>query len=149
MPALFADGCDHRTFHGGGRVPAFRLYGETAAAARPDALHWESIPARSRLHGWRIRPHRHHDLSQLLYVQNGPAGLHIDGRLQRVQRPTLVWMPPLYVHGFDFHRRIRGHIVTLSNPLLEGVRAQWPGMAAALALPACLDVGRERERLDA
>jgi AraC family transcriptional activator of pobA len=130
-------------------VPAFRLYGETGDAVTADALHWESIPARSRLHGWRIRPHRHHDLSQLLYVQSGPAGIHIDGHSQRVDRATLVWMPPLYVHGFDFHRRIRGHIVTLSAPLLEAWHAQWPQMAQALARPACLDVGRDRALLDA
>lgn len=130
-------------------VPAFRLYGETGDGAAADALHWESIAARSRLHGWRIRPHRHHDLSQLLYVQSGPAGIHIDGRSQRVDRATLVWMPPLYVHGFDFHRRIRGHIVTLSAALLQAWQAQWPQMAQALARPACLEVGRERAMLDA
>lgn len=130
-------------------VPAFRLYGETGDAAVADVLHWESIPARSRLHDWRIRPHRHHDLSQLLYVQDGPAGIHIDGRSQRVDRAALVWMPPLYVHGFDFHRRIRGHIVTLSAALLEAWHAQWPQMAQALARPACLEVGRDRAMLDA
>jgi AraC family transcriptional activator of pobA len=130
-------------------VPAFRLYGETGDGAVADALHWESIAARSRLHGWRIRPHRHHDLSQLLYVQNGPAGLHLDGRSQRVDRATLVWMPPTCVHGFDFHRRIRGHIVTLSAALLQAWQGQWPQMAQALARPACLDVGRDRAMLDA
>lgn len=130
-------------------VPAFRLYGETGDAPAADALHWESIAARSRLHGWRIRPHRHHDLSQLLYVQSGPAGIHIDGRSQRVDRAALVWMPPLYVHGFDFHRRIRGHIVTLSAPLLQAWQAQWPQMAQALARPACVEVGRDRALLDA
>lgn len=129
-------------------VPAFRLYGEPGSTARPDPLHWESIPARSRLHDWRIRPHRHHDLSQLLYIQNGPAGLHIDGQHRRVDRATLVWIPPLHVHGFDFHRRIRGHIVTLSATLVAGWQAQWPSMTRALAIPACLDVGRERDLLD-
>ena len=129
-------------------VPAFRLYGESGTAARPDRLHWESIPARSRLHDWKIRPHRHHDLSQLLYVQHGPAGLHIDGQHQRVDRATLVWLPPLHVHGFDFHHRIRGHIVTLSAALVADWQAQWGDMATALAAPACLDVGRERDRLD-
>lgn len=130
-------------------VPAFRLYGERIDTATPDTLHWESIAARSRLHDWRIRPHRHHDLSQLLYVQSGPVGIHIDGHSQRVDRATLVWMPPLYVHGFDFHRRIRGHIVTLSTPLLEAWHAQWPPLTRALARPACLEVGRDREMLDA
>nr|WP_208803783.1 helix-turn-helix domain-containing protein [Xanthomonas hyacinthi] len=130
-------------------VPAFGLYGEVDGSAVEDTLHWESIPARSRLHGWRIHPHRHHDLSQLLYVQAGPAGIHIDGHSQRVNHATLVWMPPLYVHGFDFHRRIRGHIVTLSASLLQAWLVQWPQMAQVLARPACLEVGRDRAMLDA
>ncbi|MFT4248796.1 MAG: helix-turn-helix domain-containing protein [Pseudomonas sp.] len=130
-------------------VPAFGLYGESGEATAADALHWESIQSRSRLHDWKIRPHRHRDLSQLLYVQSGPAGIHIDGRSQRVDRATLVWMPPLHVHGFDFHRRIRGHIVTLSTPLLQAWHAQWPQMAPALERPACLEIGRDRDLLDA
>ncbi|TAA09754.1 helix-turn-helix domain-containing protein [Pseudoxanthomonas winnipegensis] len=130
-------------------VPAFGLYGERGGSAPTDALHWESIPARSRLHDWHIRPHRHHDLSQLLYVQRGPAGVQIDGEVRRIARATVVWMPPLHVHGFEFHARIRGHIVTLSPALLAHWTAQWPELATALARPACLEVGHDRPQLDA
>lgn len=52
-------------------VPVFKLYGETSAWPTPDLIHCESIPERSKLHGWEIKPHRHSDLVQLLYVQAG------------------------------------------------------------------------------
>ena len=52
-------------------VPVFKLYGETAVWPTPDLLHCESIPERSRLHDWEIKPHRHGDLVQLLYLQGG------------------------------------------------------------------------------
>lgn len=50
-------------------VPLFQLYGENQAWPGADLLHCESIPARSRLHHWEIKPHRHAELFQLLYVQ--------------------------------------------------------------------------------
>ncbi|MGU1569351.1 helix-turn-helix domain-containing protein, partial [Pseudomonas aeruginosa] len=49
-------------------VPVFKLYGAPLEWPTPDLLHCESIPARSRLHDWEIKPHRHADLAQLLYV---------------------------------------------------------------------------------
>ena len=56
-------------------VPVFQLYGETHAWPTPDPLHCETIPSRSSLYDWEIRPHRHADLVQLLYVRAGEAEL--------------------------------------------------------------------------
>lgn len=56
-------------------VPVFKLYGAPLEWPTPDLLHCESIPARSRLHDWEIKPHRHADLAQLLYVRKGWAQL--------------------------------------------------------------------------
>ena len=64
-------------------VPVFRLYGETDAWPTPDLIHCESIPARSALHDWDIRPHRHGELVQLLYVQGGTHRAHIRLALSR------------------------------------------------------------------
>lgn len=92
-------------------VPAFGLYGEQHADAA-ELLHWESIAARSRLHDWQIVPHRHEDLAQLVYVQRGPATLQLDGRTQRLRGASVVWLPPLCVHGFAFDPAVRGHVIT-------------------------------------
>ncbi|MDQ1091424.1 AraC family transcriptional activator of pobA [Xanthomonas sacchari] len=130
-------------------VPAFRLYGETGDRETPDLLHWESIAARSRLHDWHIRPHRHDDLLQLLYLQRGSAGLHLDGTQQRLRGPCLLLLPPLCVHGFRFQRNVRGHIVTVSAPLRQRLAAQWPSLDEALARPACLPADDQHPMLDA
>ena len=61
-------------------VPLFKLYGENTAWPGTDLLHCESIPARSRLHHWEIKPHRHADLCQLLFVYRGQAELEIEGQ---------------------------------------------------------------------
>lgn len=59
-------------------VPVFKLYGAPLEWPTPDLLHCESIPARSRLHDWEIKPHRHADLAQLLYVRKGWAQLQVE-----------------------------------------------------------------------
>lgn len=116
-------------------VPVFRLYGETASWPTPDLLHIESIPERSRLHDWNIRPHRHADLVQLLYVSAGEADLDIDGRQHKIAEPSIQVVPALCVHGFRFSRDIQGHVVSLALPLVESLE-QALG-AQVLPLPWC------------
>ncbi|MGG5870800.1 helix-turn-helix domain-containing protein [Pseudomonas peli] len=100
-------------------VPVFKLYGETAAWPTPDLIHCESIPERSRLHDWEIKPHRHGDLVQLLYLQGGSAELEVEGVVNRVQQPSLQVVPALSVHGFRFSQDIQGHVLSLALPLVE------------------------------
>lgn len=60
-------------------IPIFKLYGEKSNWWTPDLLHYETIASRSSLHGWEIKPHRHSDLYQLFYIQQGRAELTIEG----------------------------------------------------------------------
>jgi AraC family transcriptional activator of pobA len=128
-------------------VPVFKLYGETAAWPTPDLLHCESIPERSRLHDWEIKPHRHGDLVQLLYVQGGSAELEVEGVVNRVQQPSLQVVPALSVHGFRFSQDIQGHVLSLALPLVEqlGTVLDSPPLARA----ACYPAGEQRRYLDA
>jgi AraC family transcriptional activator of pobA len=100
-------------------VPVFKLYGETCIWPTPDLLHCESIPERSRLHDWEIKPHRHSDLVQLLYVQAGRAALSVEDRTERIDTPVLQVVPALSVHTFRFSEDIQGHILSLARPLVE------------------------------
>jgi AraC family transcriptional regulator, transcriptional activator of pobA len=102
-------------------VPVFKLYGETTAWPTPDLIHCESIPERSRLHGWEIRPHRHGELVQVLYVQGGCAVLEVEGQSYQVEEATLQVVPVMSVHGFRFSRDVEGHVLSLAKPLVEQV----------------------------
>ncbi|WP_425256535.1 helix-turn-helix domain-containing protein [Rubrivivax sp. RP6-9] len=118
-------------------LPAYALYGEGApglpgAAAAVDALHCESIAARSRLHGWEIRPHRHEHLVQLLWLQRGTAEATLDGRVQALTGPALVTVPALAAHGFRFAPEVQGLVFTVQERHLQGLLATAPGLAAAL-----------------
>ena len=115
-------------------VPAYALYGEGAPGAAPavDALHCESIAARSRLHGWEIRPHRHEHLVQLLWLQRGSAEATLDGRVLALSGPALVTVPALAAHGFRFAPEVQGLVFTVQERHLQGLLATAPELAAAL-----------------
>jgi AraC family transcriptional activator of pobA len=128
-------------------VPVFKLYGETAVWPTPDLLHCESIPVRSRLHDWEIKPHRHGDLVQLLYVQGGSAELEVEGVVSHVQQPALQVVPALSVHGFRFSRDVQGHVLSLALPLVEQLGAVLD--SPPLARAACYPAAEQRRYLDA
>lgn len=124
-------------------VPVFKLYGETAAWPTPDLLHCESIAERSRLHDWEIKPHRHGDLVQLLYVQAGTAELEVEGVVHCVQQASLQVVPALSVHGFRFSQDVQGHVLSLAQPLVEqlGAVLDHPPLARAACYPV---LGQQR-----
>ncbi|TLX56548.1 AraC family transcriptional regulator [Stutzerimonas nosocomialis] len=129
-------------------VPVFKLYGEQLDWPTEDLLHCESIPQRSSQHGWEIKPHRHADLLQLLYVQQGLADVEIEGRTHRIERPALLVVPPLTIHGFRFSADIQGYVVTLSAPLLESLQGALDGAVGFAAQPACHLLGEAQAQLD-
>ncbi len=83
-------------------IPTYKLYGEVNEWPTPELLHHESIAERSVIHNWKIRPHRHHDLLQILYIRRGQAHIYLDGGEEAAELPCLVLVPPMCVHGFTF-----------------------------------------------
>ncbi|QOR40335.1 helix-turn-helix domain-containing protein [Billgrantia diversa] len=113
-------------------VPVFKLYGETHHWPTPDLLHCESIPERSRLHDWHIRPHRHADLVHVLHIASGQVELELEGTQHALQGPLVIVVPALTIHGFRFSQDIEGHIVTLAQPLAEQLGQRLEEQASVL-----------------
>ena len=95
-------------------VPAFSLYGEPASRSAEAAIHVETIAARSRLHAWKIRPHRHRDLYQVLLLWRGSMTAELDGTSTLLTGPAYVIVPPLSVHAFSFSNDTDGLVATFS-----------------------------------
>ncbi|MDX1265734.1 MAG: helix-turn-helix domain-containing protein [Oceanisphaera sp.] len=129
-------------------IPVFKLYGEQGHWVTPDLLHYESIAQRSSLHDWEIKPHRHSDLYQLLYVQQGQVELNIEGEINIVEGGVLQWVTPLCVHGFRFSPNVRGGVLTLAIPLVSRFE-QSMNMALAFGSSSLiLEIGKDRAFLD-
>ena len=129
-----------------GSIPVFKLYGETTEWPTPDLIHCESIPERSALNGWEIKPHRHSDLVQLLYVRKGRATLRVEEVVHEVDSPSLQVVPALSVHTFRFSEDIQGYVLSLAQPLAEQIGATLN--SPVLNVPACYSAGFEGDYLD-
>jgi AraC family transcriptional activator of pobA len=116
-------------------IPVYALYGEQSPYAFEDRLHWETLVSRSQLHDFRIAPHRHEQLFQLLHVTGGEARVTLDGRTVTLQPPALVVVPALTVHGYAFSRDIEGVVLTLFERDVRAALASAPDCAEVLEEP--------------
>lgn len=125
-------------------IPSYALYGEADSNPEQDWLHWETIQSRSRLHGYRIAPHRHEQFFQVLQLTGGWAGVTIDEVQHQLTAPAVVVVPPLTVHAYQFSNDVDGVVVTLME---RDVRAAGAGEMPAMVFSGSGDVGDAIDRL--
>ena len=126
-----------------GTVRSFALYGSSdTPAAWAEWVHLESIPERSGLFDWEIDLHFHEGLIQLLYLTEGGEGeAFIDGTRWALRPPCLIVVPARAVHGFSFHPRTDGPVITAAQKPLESLAAiATPELLEHLHRPAVLEV---------
>ncbi len=108
-------------------IPIYGLYGETGALGEREWIHWETVPARSRIHGYEILPHRHASLFQVLHITNGTAEARIDLDTVRLEAPVALTIPALAVHGYHFSRDVDGSVVTVLAERIDRLLGELPG----------------------
>lgn len=110
------------------QLPTYALYGEHGKTMDVEWLHVESIAARSRLHDWEIKPHRHDSLFQILYIRRGRAMVTAEGAVRRIEGPCVVTVPSLTAHGFSFSSRVDGLVITVLEQHLRELLAREPSL---------------------
>ncbi|MFG1378237.1 helix-turn-helix domain-containing protein [Xanthobacter autotrophicus] len=121
----------------GSTVPAYALYGE-GSDGFPDELHVETIVARSSIHEWRIRSHRHGDLYQFFFIASGGGVASIDGATHVLRPGSAVVLPPLVVHSFDFEAGTDGYVASVPPAVLDRASTTHGQWRSALARPAVI-----------
>src|SRR5690349_24240328 len=91
------------------KIPAYVLYGDAPQRIAGPMLHIETIEARSARHHWKIEPHLHHALHQMVFVLKGRGVVLADGQRSQYRPPAMVLMPVGSVHGFEFEPGTKGH----------------------------------------
>jgi AraC family transcriptional regulator, transcriptional activator of pobA len=113
-------------------VPAYYLYGESLQPPDERLIHIETIAARSRLHDWIIRPHRHRDLHQVLLIERGWVEAKLDARTARLTGPAVILVPPGAVHCFRFQPETVGVVISFASTLAEELRGASLGLTEHL-----------------
>ncbi|MGO4525436.1 helix-turn-helix domain-containing protein [Microvirga sp. 2MCAF35] len=108
-------------------IPSYALYGEFDDPVT-DWVHCETIQSRSRLHNYRIQPHRHEKLFQVLHLAGGTADISVDGQSTRLTGPAIVSLPPMTVHGYTFSPDVQGTVLTLFDSRLTHILADMDGI---------------------
>ena len=128
-------------------VPTYQLYGEEIEREGQFRLHCETIPERSRLHDWEIRPHRHEAFFQMLHISGGTGEVLAGDAYHAFAADTLIFVPPGVVHGFRFSRDIAGLVVTVLRERLDIPSAASPHLAAFASEPRIVSGAEGKARL--
>jgi len=128
------------------RIPAYFLYGEAPRNVTASLLHVETIEARSAGHHWKIEPHLHQGMHQVILVLRGSGVTMADGVLAQYRPPALILIPAGTVHGFEFEPGTSGHVISMSDHLLRDLARHEPGVGLLFARPQTLEMGREKLR---
>jgi AraC family transcriptional activator of pobA len=123
-------------------IPAFFLYGEPLRITDERTVHVETIAARSRLHKWRIKPHRHRDLHQALFLQRGYVEASLDDLSTSLGAPAVVMVPPGSVHSFSFQEGTVGLVVSFGIDLAHELSSSMRGSLEFLERPVALPLER-------
>jgi AraC family transcriptional activator of pobA len=124
-------------------IPRFFLYGEPPRDAGERFLHVETIADRSRVNDWRIQPHAHRDLHQLLIIFTGRGEMEAETRRQPFRAPALLIVPAGVVHGFSFAEDTEGYVVTLADTLLRDLAREEPSFRGLFADANCASLDED------
>lgn len=131
-------------------IPNFALYGHDAQPVWLDLVHFERIHERSSLHDFRIDPHFHDGLIQVLYVVSGGGEVFIDGTHWQLYPQTVIVVPARHVHGFHFRPDIDGPVVTAAQRPLEAAASAFaPHLLPQLRRPLVLELSTAVRHVDA
>ena len=117
---------------GGDLVPSFQLYGEPQGQGLPDLAHVETLKDRSQYHDWRIKPHRHVGLLQIMCFRTSGIAIDLDGRRLKTHAPSLLMVPPPVIHGFTFSPNVVGTVTTIPLELIDRESAGVPDEPALI-----------------
>jgi AraC family transcriptional activator of pobA len=115
------------------------LYGEPPHDDDERLLHVETIEFRSARHHWKIRPHVHRNLHQLIFVLRGRGISHAEGAMVAFRPPAMVCVPAGTVHGFDFEPGTYGFVMSMTDDFTREVALREPGIRVLFTDPATVE----------
>lgn len=127
-------------------IPAYTLYGEQTALSWENFFNVERISFRSRALNWKVSPHVHETLLQLLFIERGSVDLLLNYSHYTAQAPCLILVPAQTVHCLAYTPDSEGLTVTVSQKPLESViKLLAPNVIKLLATPCMFSLAQMPE----
>ena len=129
-------------------IPIVDFYGETESWSTSELIHIEPLVERSRLHAWKIRPHRHNSLSQFFLLDSGGGVAHLDTVKYELSPPCVLIVPEMCVHDFEWKHNSSGYVLSIASPLTkELAREIGPGLSV-FRKPAVIDITTDQAHVE-
>jgi AraC family transcriptional regulator, transcriptional activator of pobA len=122
------------------RIPEYYLYGEARRRVPERFVHVETIEARSAGHHWKIEPHLHRSMHQIVLVSHGRGMARAEGRVAHFEPPALTLAPTGAVHGYEFEPGTLGFVVSFAEELLADLSRRDAAVARLFAAPQTLEM---------
>lgn len=103
------------------QIPRYYLYGEENTETDPSFVHNRPIFSDIAKQNWKIAPHRHVGLCQVILLEKGPLDATLDGKQIFLTGPSVVFIPSDCVHGFEYSPETVGRIITISEVFLRNI----------------------------
>ncbi len=97
------------------------LYGDDYGRYSSEYIFLELIATRSQSFDWSIKPHIHTQLFQVFIVEKGSLLFQEATKEQELHAPCIMLIPPTKLHGLVYTPDVEGHILTLSDSIVEDI----------------------------
>jgi AraC family transcriptional regulator, transcriptional activator of pobA len=129
------------------RIPSFFLYGEAQRGDEEEpTVHVEPIEFRSAPHHWKIDPHVHRTLYQLIFAVRGRGVSFAEGAMTAYAPPALIIVPAGTVHGFEFEPGTEGFVLSMTDDILREISCRDAGIATLFEKPATRELSNQALR---
>jgi AraC family transcriptional activator of pobA len=129
-------------------IPTVAFYGETDEWSTAALLHSEPLIERSRLHAWKIRPHRHSNLLQLFWLSEGHGLARFDTDALALNAPCIAVIPERCVHEFQWSHASEGYALSIASALTQELRSSLGLSNDAFRHATVLQAGDDARYLD-
>ncbi|MBK7869034.1 MAG: helix-turn-helix domain-containing protein [Ignavibacteriales bacterium] len=122
------------------------IYGEFNSDTLSEYFYSEMLETRSRTFTWSIKCHIHSRLYQLFIINKSGGILTSSIGKFDLFAPSILWIPPSHVHGFEWNPDVSGRIITISETTINTIIGTTTGLS--LQLSELFVISRFRNRED-
>jgi AraC family transcriptional regulator, transcriptional activator of pobA len=123
------------------------LYQDMDYKPKADYIFSELLETRSKNFDWQVEPHIHAHLFQVFYMKTGQVQFHGLAQVVDLPVPCILVIPPTVLHGFSYSVDTTGHILTLSETVIEPLFENLLAAAIRFETFQCISLSTETRGL--